>query len=183
MLPILAFMLFSSLASGASAIYEAVARVYGWQNYPKGEGGLFFGFAGCTRKVLEYALQVMRDTFNVWSVKTGAVSRNASFDALASQIAEETGADASGIKRFLVNVYVAMTKDTDVYNWLSGGDFTAYDNIKKVVSETVEEKATAITETVEYGLQKETSTGNALTNLVPVLGILGACYLVKKIVD
>lgn len=183
MLPILAFILFNSLASGASAIYEAVARVYGWQNYPKGEGGLFYGFAGCTRKVLEYALQAMRDTFSVWSVKTGAVSRNASFDALASQIAAETGADAAGIKKFLVHVYVAMTKDTDVYKWLSGGDFTAYDNIKKVVSETVEEKATAITETVEYGLQKETATGNALTALVPVLGILGACYLVKKIID
>lgn len=181
MLPILAFILFNSLSSGASAIYEAVARVYGWQNYPKGEGGLFFGFAGCTRKVLEYALQVMRDTFSVWSVKTGAISRNASFDALAAQIAQETGADASGIKKFLVHVYVAMTKDNDVYKWLSGGDFTAYDNIKKVVSETVEDKATAITETVEYGLAKETSAGSTLEKIIPVAGVLGVCYLAYKL--
>lgn len=150
---------------------------------PKGDEGLFFGKYGCTRKVLEYTIQVMRDSFAAWSSQTTAPGRNSIFSALANQVAEQTGADASGIKTFCVWVYVAAAKDSDVYNFLSGGDYTALDNIKKVASETVSSKAEAIQETIEYGINKDTATGSTISTLIPVIGILGACYLVKKIID
>lgn len=183
MLILLSYLLFNALTSGAAAIYDVVGRYYGWQQMPKRDDGLFFGKSGCTRKALEYTIQVLRDSFPLWSTKTDSYGRNSVFAMIGKQVSEETGADASGIKTFCNWVYMAAANDRDVYAFLSGGDYSAWDNIKKVVSETVSEKAESIAETVEYGINYETKAESTISTLIPVIGILGACYLVKKIID
>lgn len=174
-------MAVSNLRSGAAAIYDAVGRIFGWQQQPQDRAGLFFGLPGCTRDALEYAIVVMRDSFAVWSVETSAPARNSVFYTMARQVSEQTGADLAGVKKFFIRVYVAATKDRDIWAYLSGGDFSAWDNVKKVVSESLEAKAENVAETLEYGLTKETSAGSTLEKIIPVAGVMGVCYLAYKV--
>lgn len=183
MLPFLAFLAISVLTSGASNIYDAIGRFYGWAQMPKDDTGVFFGFAGCTRKVLIYTLECMRNAFAAGWYTDNYFTRSTQLKALSQQIANETGADVDGVYKWCNWVYSACTKDTDILGYMAGGEFSKIDYYKKVVSENVSEAAQQVAETVDYGIKYESPAEKKFSAVLPVIGILGACYIVKKVLD
>lgn len=183
MLPFLAFLALSVFTSGASNIYDAIGRFYNWSEMPQDDTGVFFGFAGCTRKVLIYAIECMRNTFASGWYTSDFFTRSTQLKALAQQIANETGASAEGLYKWCSRVYSACTKDSDILGYMAGGDFSKIDYYKKVVSENVSEAAQQAAETVEYGINYESHAEKKFSAVLPVVGILGACYIVKKVLD
>lgn len=182
----IAFALYTLLnraGDGAAAIYDAIGRFFDWQQMPKGYTGVFFGFDGCTRSVLEYTIDALRDNWARDWINASAETRMEIFREIAASIASQSGADDNGIYKWCFWCYVAARGDRDIYGYFAGGDFSRWDYIKKTVSETLSDKAEALRETVEYGIDYDTKAGTAISGLIPVLGILGACYLVKKILD
>lgn len=181
MLPILAFLAFNMLSSGASNIYNAIGRFYAWAQMPKGDDGVFFGYAGCTRKVLIYTIECMRNSFAAGWYTENFTTRSGLLKQLAKQVAQETGASEDGVYKWACWVYSACTKDSDILGYLAGGEFTTVDYVKKVVSETASDTAQSVAETVEYGVKYDTGTERTINKLLPVVGIAGACYIAYKI--
>lgn len=185
MLPI-AFLLYTLLnraKSGAAAIYDQIGRFFNWAKMPSSSTGVFFGFSGCTRSTLEYTIDVLRSNWSSDWVRDDYIGRSAVLWRISNAVANETGADANGIFKWCNWCRIAALGDSDIYGYFSGGDFTTWDSVKKTVSETISAKAEALKETVEYGVNYETKAGSTISALIPVVGILGACYLVKKILD
>lgn len=185
MLPIafLVYTLLNKAKSGASAIYDQIGRFFSWAQMPTSSSGVFFGFAGCTRSTLEYTIDVLRSNWSSNWVRDDFEGRSAVLRRISQEISRETGADANGIFKWCNWCRIAALGDSDIYGYFSGGDFTAWDSLKKTVSETISAKAEALKDTVEYGVNYETSAGSTISMLIPVAGILGVCYLVKKILD
>lgn len=183
MLPFLAFLALSVLTSGASNIYDAIGRFYSWSEMPKDDTGVFFGFAGCTRNVLIYTLECMRNTFAAGWFTPDFFTRSTQLKALAQQIANETGASAEGLYKWCSRVYSACTKDADILGYMAGGEFSKIDYYKKVISENVSETAEQVAENIEYGIKYESPAEKKFSAVLPVVSILGVCYLVKKVLD
>lgn len=165
-------------------IYDTIGRIYGWQNMPKNDAAApFFGFSGCTRSNLESVLLAMRSDSGA-GVGLTAAARQSYFARIAWDISAATGADYNGLIKFCNWVFVAANKDSDVMDWLGGESFTTIDYIVKTITDTVSDKAQAAAETIEYGIEKETAAGKTIFDRVlPVIGIVAACYLVKKVLD
>lgn len=185
MLPVafLVYTLLNRAKDGAAAIYDQIGRFFNWAQMPDSSTGVFFGFDKCTRSALEYTIDVLRANWARGWITDDYDTRSAIFREIASEVSSQTGADPAGIFKWCNWCKVAAQGDSDIYGYFAGGDFTAWDSIKKTVSETVSAKAEALRETVEYGIDYETKAGSAISGLIPVIGILGACYLVKKILD
>lgn len=178
------FTLLNQAANGASAIYDAIWRFFNKNsNLPTGSTGVFFGFDRCTRSALEYTIEVLRANWSSGWCTSDFDKRSSELKKIANSVASQTGADVNGIYKFCNWCYIAATGDSDIYGYFAGGDFTRWDYVKKTASEIVSAKADAIRDTVEYGINYETSAGSTISGLIPVIGILGICYLAKKILD
>lgn len=178
------YTLLNSAADGAAAIYDAIWRFFNKNaNLPTGSTGVFFGFDGCTRSALEYTIDVLRANWSKNWISKDYNTRSVVLREIANSVASQTGADPNGIFKFCNWCYIAASGDSDIYGYFAGGDFSRWDYVKKTASEIISEKAAAISETVEYGINYETSAGSTISSIIPVIGILGACYLVKKILD
>ena len=165
------------------AIYDAIGDFYGWRQMPKNDNGVFFGFAGCTRSSLEYALNLLRSNFGSWfGIDDSA--RRSRFYEIAAATSAATGADVDGVNKFCNWAFVAAKGDSDIYNWFAGADFGTLDYWGKVISDTFAEKTQNIAETIEYGINYETKAEKTLFDRVlPVAGIVAACILIKKVLD
>jgi hypothetical protein len=166
------------------AIYDAIGDFYNWQQMPKNDNGIFFGFAGCTRKVLEDALIALRYGYgDAWvtgdkSVRDGYLGR------VAYDISASKGADYDGIYKFLNWAYVAANREPVVLDWFKGGEFTAVDYYTNLIKNTISDKAAAVSETIKYGVEYESPAQKTIfSTILPVAAIVGACYLVKKVLD
>lgn len=167
----------------ALAIYDAIGDFYTWQQMPKA-AGVFFGFSGCTREALESALIALRSGYGAEWIEATAAARSGYMGRVAWDISATTGADYDGIYKFLNWAYVAAKGRTDVLEWFKGGEFTAVDYYTGLISDTISDKAAAAAETIKYGLEYESPAQKTFFNtILPVAGILGACYLVKKVLD
>lgn len=168
------------------AIYDAIRSFYGVSGadkMPKGNTGVFFGFSGCTRSACEYAFELMRADLGAW-YDVSQAQKTAFFNRVATATANATGADRAGIVKICNWAYVAAKGDKDIYSWFAGADFSTLDYWIKTITDTVSSTASNVAETVEYGLSTETKTEKTIFGTVlPVVGVLGTCYLVKKILD
>lgn len=165
------------------AIYDAIRDVYSGQQLPSGDAGVFFGYSGCTRSTLEYALNLLRGNLGSW-FDVSAATKDAFFRSVANTTANATGCDRDGIVKYCNWCLVAAKKDPYIKNWFSGGDYSTIDYWVNKITCTVTSTASEVAETVEYGLTKETQAEKTIFGTIfPVLGVLGACYLVKKILD
>lgn len=164
-------------------IYDTIGRFFGWRQMPKDDAGApFFGFIGCTRSTLESVLEGLRAD-NSWIGQTAA-ARSSFFNRIAWDYSAATGADYNGLVKWCNWVYVAEQGDTAVKDWLGGGRFETIDYFAKVIKEAVTDTAQAAAETIEYGVKYQGEAEKTLLNRVlPVVGIVAACYLVKKILD
>lgn len=166
------------------AIYDVIGNFYGWQQMPKSGNAVFFGFAGCTRDVLETALVALRSNYAASFVDLDNAARGDIFARVAWDVSASTGADYSGIVKWLNWVYVAAKGDTAVLDWLKGGAFTAFDYVTKTIKDTISSGAQQVAETIEYGASYQGQAEKTLLNRVlPVVGIVATCYLVKKVLD
>ena len=164
-------------------IYDTIGRFYGWRQMPKDDAAApFFGFSGCTRSTLESVLEALR-TDNSWTGQTAA-ARSAFFSRIAWDYSAATGADYNGLVKWCNWVYVAAQGDMSVKDWLGGAEFSTLDYYLKTIKEAVSDKAQAAAETIEYGVEYQGEAEKTLLNRVlPVVGLVSACYLVKKILD
>lgn len=168
----------------ALAIYDKIGDFFGWQNVPKKTGTEFLGFSGCTRDVLENALIALRSGYGAEWIDATATARSGYLGRVAWDISATYDADYNGVYKFLNYAYVAAKGDSNVQKWFAGGEFTAIDYYTGIIADTISTTATAAADTIKYGVEYETTTQKTFFNtILPVAGILGACYLVKKVLD
>ena len=166
------------------AIYDVIGNFYGWRQIPKSGNAVFFGFAGCVRDALETALIAMRDQYGAGWVDASASERASNIARISWDVSASTGADYSGLVKWLNWVYVAAKGEPALLDWLRGGSFTAFDYITKTISDAVSSTASQAAETIEYGVNYQGQAEKTLLNRVlPVVGLLAACYLLKKVLD
>jgi hypothetical protein len=166
------------------AIYDAIGDFYKWQQMPKNDNGIFFGYNGCTREVLESALIAMRDRYGSEWIGATADARSGYIGLVARDISATTGAEYDGIYKFLFWAAVAAKGRQDVMSWFNGGEFTAVDYYVNLIKDTISDKASSAVETIKYGVEKESPAEKTIfSTILPVAAILGACYLVKKVLD
>ena len=167
-------------------IYDAIRDFYGYSgsiNLPAGDNGVFFGFAGCTRSVLEYALNLLRSKLGAWYGVDDS-TRRTRFYEISRATSNATGADVEGVNKFCNWAFVAAKGDADIYSWFAGADFGTLDYWGKVFSDTFTSKAQNVAETIEYGINYETKAEKTLINRVlPVAGLVAACFLLEKVLD
>lgn len=165
-------------------VYDIIGRWYGWNQMPKNDNDpLFFGFSGCNRSNLERVLNLLRNSWgNGWFTADPA-TRSAFFMELARNTAVNTMADIDGVYKFCFWVFSAAVGDNDVKNWLAGGDFGTLDYYGRIISDTLRDTAEQAVDTIEYGVKYETPAEKTIKSAIPVIGILAACYLAKKILD
>lgn len=143
----------------------------------------FFGFSGCNRSTLESVLEALRVNSAAWLGQTAA-ARSDYFARIAWDYSASTGADYNGLLKWCNWVYVAANGDSAVKDWLGGSEFTTIDYYTKVIKEAVSDTAQEAAETLEYGVKYQGEAEKTLLNRVlPVVGLVAACYLVKKVLD
>lgn len=165
-------------------IYDTIGRFFGWQQMPKNDAAApFFGFAGCNRSTLESVLDALRDGAANW-LDQNAAARSSYFARVAWDFSASTGADYNGLLKWCNWIYVAANGESAVKEWITGGDFSTLDYYAKVIKEAIKDTSQEAAETIEYGVKYQGETEKTLINRVlPVVGIVAACYLVKKILD
>lgn len=165
-------------------VYDIIGRWYGWNQMPKNDNDpLFFGFSGCNRSNLERVLNLLRNSWGSGWFTADPAQRSAYFMQLAQSTASNTLADPDGVYKFCYWVYSAAVGDSDVKKWLEGGDFGTLDYYGRLISDTLSDTAQQAKETIEYGLEYETTTEKTIKSAIPVIGLVAACYLIKKILD
>lgn len=164
------------------AVYDAIRDFYGGQQMPEGNTGLFFSMTGCTRSALERCAENLKANHGAW-LGTDAATRKTTFSNVASLTAAETGADIDGLYKFCNWCFVAANGDKDIYNWFTGGDFSRLDYWGKVANEFIEGKKQYVSESIELFAQQTETEKTLINRILPVIGILGACYIVKKVLD
>ena len=168
------------------AVYDKIRDFYGTSgaaNIPAGKDGVFFGFAGCDRDALETALIDLRTIDPAIWINADNATRGNIFARIAWDVSASTGASYDGLIKWLNWAYVAANGDGKVKSWFEGGEFTTLDYWAQSVVDKITDTAAAAVETVEYGLQQTQGEKAILYRILPVLGILGACYIVKKVLD
>ena len=190
LLPLVTYYLFNGTKTGAAGIYDAVGKVFSWQQMPREYGaGVFFGFSGFDRKAMEYTIDTMRANYGEGWYNSDNATTQGIFTDIANAVSAETGADANGIKTFCNWVFIACKRDNDVWNYLSGGTFDTFDALKKKVStdvESLEQGLKEAAETIEYGLSQESGFSinfDKYRGVLPVIAILAGLLVVKKIID
>ena len=168
----------------ALAIYDAIGDFFNWQNVPKKNGPYFLGFSGCTREVLENSLIALRSGYGAEWIDATAAARSGYLGRVAWDISATYSADYDGVYKFLNYAYVAAKGFPDVLSWFNGGEFTAVDYYTGLIADTISDKAAEAVETIKYGVEYESPAQKTFFNtILPVAGILGTCYLVKKLLD
>ena len=166
------------------AIYDAIGDFYSWRQMPKGDTGVFFGFAGCTRPVIEDALIALRSGYGDTWIDATADARSGYLGRVAWDISATTGADYDGIYKFLNWALVAAKGRADVRKWFEGGEYTAVNYYVQLIKDTITEKADAAAETIKYGMEYESPAQKTFFGTVlPITAVLGTCILVKKVLD
>lgn len=172
----------------ALAIYDTIGDFYSWREIPR-LVGVFSGYSGCTRPVLEDMLIVLRSTYadGEW-ITDDKSARERYFGRIAWDISATTGADYNGLLEFLNWVFVAAKGSPDVrawFNWKETNpiyDFTT--SAADTITQTASTISTAATDVIKFGYETIQETKKTLFgSILPVVAILGTCYLVKKVLD
>lgn len=167
----------------AAAIYDTIGDFFGWRQMPKTWPGVFFGFTGTTRAALERLIEKLRANGGAWLTLEKS-ARDSVFTDVSSENAAATGADIDGCIKFCNWCLVAARGVPAVNAYFGGADYSRAQYVIDTIQTGLTSTAAAAADTIEYGINYETEAEKTLkSGLLPVLGILAACFLVKKVLD
>lgn len=123
----------------ANKVYEAVYKFYGGRQLPNDESGVFFGFDGCTKVVLLYTINAMRDNWDLGWFTGNDTTRAAAFSEIAADVWTNSGFKASiqGIIKFQYWVYAATKSNANLQRYFSGGEYGQLTNISDALTNAV----------------------------------------------
>lgn len=181
LLPILAYAIYHT-DSGVSAVYDIIASYDGGfgGRYPKSkdERSTYFGM---TRDQMEYAIDVLRDTFESGWYTNDFDERIKILENIAINVAAQTGNIKERVRMWLGEIYLTATKDLDVLKYLSGGDLSRIDVIKRKTGETIDNIGSSIKENVEFFVSYEPPIFGTIARVVPLIAGAVAVYFGYKL--
>lgn len=189
LLQLLAYSMFDSFKTGVAGIYDVIYKFYGGQQLPAYYGsGVYYGYTGCTRIVLEYTLCLLRENYALWFEVDDEQMKSA-FNEIAAQVAQQTGADATGIYKWCFWVFNATRRNETVRDYMSGGSYGLIDAVT-TKAEEAKEAIQQAAENIEYGLTYQSDFEKGISSifggfkgLLPVVAVVGGLLLMKKIID
>jgi len=186
-LPVILGILAVASDSSAANIYARIRAFYQYnKNLPDALGTFFFadsnppGFYGVTKDVLIKTVEILHETGG-W-LDGPAVTRKLIFETVASMVADATNCDRAGIVKFCNWCFVAAKGDESIKKYFANptAKYTAIDKVKDTVSDFVEDKTTAIKETVDYAVTPSSTTTARINPVVKyaIIGVIG--YIVIR---
>lgn len=187
-LPVILGILAVSADDSAANIYARIRAFYQYnKNLPDALGTFFFadsnppGFYGVTKDVLIKTVEILHETGG-W-LDGPDVTRKLIFETVATMVADATNCDRAGIVKFCNWCFVAAKGDESIKKYFENptAKYTAIDKVKDTVSDFVEDKTTAIKETVDYAVTPTVTTAriNPLLKWAIIGGV--AIFVYKKI--
>lgn len=186
-LPVILGILAVASDSSAANIYARIRAFYQYnKNLPDALGTFFFadsnppGFYGVTKDVLIKTVEILHDTGG-W-LDGPDVTRKLIFETVASMVADATNCDRAGIVKFCNWCFVAAKGDESIKKYFANptAKYTVIDKVKDTVSDFVEDKTTAIKETVDYAVTPSATTTARINPVIKyaIIGVLG--YIVIR---
>lgn len=186
-LPVILGILAVASDSSAANIYARIRAFYQYnKNLPDALGTFFFadsnppGFYGVTKDVLIKTVEILHETGG-W-LDGPAVTRKLIFETVATMVADATNCDRAGIVKFCNWCFVAAKGDESIKKYFANptAKYTAIDKVKDTVSDFVEDKTTAIKETVNYAVTPSATTTARINPVVKyaIIGVIG--YIVIR---
>lgn len=180
LLPILAYTLYHT-NSGAAAVYDIISSYGGGgKRYPRDKDGIS-SYYGMTRDQMEYSIDALKDTFDSGWFTDDYNERISIFTKIAANISNETGADAQKVRMWLGEIFVTAQKDSQVINYLTGGDLTRLDVIKRTASEKLTDITETIKENVDFFVSYEPPIFGTIAGVVPWIAGAIAVYFGYKL--
>ena len=186
-LPVILGILAVASDSSAANIYARIRAFYQYnKNLPDALGTFFFadsnppGFYGVTKDVLIKTVEILHETGG-W-LDGPDVTRKLIFETVASMVADATNCDRAGIVKFCNWCFVAAKGDESIKKYFANptAKYTVIDKVKDSVSDFVEDKTTAIKETVDYAVTPSATTTARINPVIKyaIIGVLG--YIVIR---
>lgn len=186
-LPVILGILAVASDSSAANIYARIRAFYQYnKNLPDALGTFFFaesnppGFYGVTKDVLIKTVEILHETGG-W-LDGPDVTRKLIFETVASMVADATNCDRAGIVKFCNWCFVAAKGDESIKKYFANptAKYTAIDKVKDTVADFVEDKTTAIKETVDYAVTPSATTTARINPVVKyaIIGVIG--YIVIR---
>ena len=186
-LPVILGILAVASDSSAANIYARIRAFYQYnKNLPDALGTFFFaesnppGFYGVTKDVLIKTVEILHETGG-W-LDGPDVTRKLIFETVASMVADATNCDRAGIVKFCNWCFVAAKGDESIKKYFANptAKYTVIDKVKDSVSDFVEDKTTAIKETVDYAVTPSATTTARINPVVKyaIIGVIG--YIVIR---
>lgn len=186
-LPVILGILAVASDSSAANIYARIRAFYQYnKNLPDALGTFFFaesnppGFYGVTKDVLIKTVEILHETGG-W-LDGPDVTRKLIFETVASMVADATNCDRAGIVKFCNWCFVAAKGDESIKKYFANptAKYTVIDKVKDTVSDFVEDKTTAIKETVNYAVTPSATTTARINPVVKyaIIGVIG--YIVIR---
>ena len=186
-LPVILGILAVASDSSAANIYARIRAFYQYnKNLPDALGTFFFadsnppGFYGVTKDVLIKTVEILHETGG-W-LDGPDVTRKLIFETVASMVADATNCDRAGIVKFCNWCFVAAKGDESIKKYFANptAKYTVIDKVKDTVADFVEDKTTAIKETVDYAVTPSATTTARINPVVKyaIIGVLG--YIVIR---
>lgn len=186
-LPVILGILAVSADNSAANIYARIRAFYQYnKNLPDALGTFFFaysnppGFYGVTKDVLIKTVEILHETGGWFDGPD--VTRKLIFETVASMVADATNCDRAGIVKFCNWCFVAAKGDESIKKYFLNptAKYTAIDKVKDTVSDFVEDKTTAIKETVDYAVTPTVTTTARINPLFKWAIIGGVAFFVYK---
>lgn len=186
-LPVILGILAVASDSSAANIYARIRAFFQYnKNLPDSLGTFFFadsnppGFYGVTKDVLIKTVEILHETGG-W-LDGPIVTRKLIFETVATMVADATNCDRAGIVKFCNWCFVAAKGDESIQKYFANptAKYTVLDKVKDSVSDFVEDKTTALKETVDYAVTPSATTTARINPVVKyaIIGVLG--YIVIR---
>lgn len=186
-LPVILGILAVASDSSAANIYARIRAFYQYnKNLPDALGTFFFadsnppGFYGVTKDVLIKTVEILHETGG-W-LDGPDVTRKLIFETVATMVSDATNCDRAGIVKFCNWCFVAAKGDESIKKYFANptAKYTVIDKVKDTVSDFVEDKTTAIKETVDYAVTPSATTTARINPVIKyaIIGVLG--YIVIR---
>lgn len=171
----------------ANNAYEAVYKKFGGQQLPTDENGVFFDFPGCTKVVLLYTINAMRENWDLNWYDGNATTRAAAFSEIAADVWTNSGFTASipGIIKFENWVFVAAKSNENLRRYFAGGEYGQLTNISDAISNAVSTVTDTAVDIVKTVVTVPSESAGLVAQLAPAVKwaaiIWGASKILKAL--
>ena len=174
--------------SEANKVYEALYLFYNRNaNLPQTDTGIFKGYAGCTKIVLLYTINALRENWQSGWYSDNSTQRAAGIAEVAGLVWAQTNfqADVNGIITFCNWVFVATKSSPDLQRYFAGGEYGQLTNIGTALTNVVQDVTGGAVEIVKNVLTVPSDTATLVQKIAPAVKwaaiIWGASKLIKAI--